>query len=94
MRRTPPASEANPPLDPQADATHGRMKAVLRIYALVHALLAALFACATLLLVVIAAKIGWFAFAEGLTRGAAHSAVGDHRLRARRQARCAERHGA
>ena len=47
------------------------MKAVLRIFGLVHALMAVLFACSALMLVVIATRTGWLAFAGGLDGRAA-----------------------
>jgi len=47
------------------------MKALLRVFATAHGLMALLFACAALLLIVIAARVGWEAFAAGLDRAAA-----------------------
>ena len=47
------------------------MKVLLRVFATVHGLMAILFACAALLLIVIAARIGWTVFAVGLDRAAA-----------------------
>jgi hypothetical protein len=43
------------------------MKLLLRAFSAIHALLAVLFAVAALMLVVIAAKVGWAAFIDGLT---------------------------
>ena len=51
------------------------MKVLLRLFSTVHALMALLFACATLLLIVIAARIGWAAFAAGLDRAAAQGLI-------------------
>jgi hypothetical protein len=51
------------------------MKALLRAFSFLHAVVALLFACASLMLIVIAAKIGWFAFVEGLTRAAAQRII-------------------
>ena len=51
------------------------MKALLRLFSAVHALMALLFACATLLLIAIAAYIGWAAFAAGLDRAAAQGLI-------------------
>jgi hypothetical protein len=51
------------------------MKALLRLFSAVHALMALLFACATLLLIAIAARIGWAAFAAGLDRAAAQGLI-------------------
>ena len=51
------------------------MKAFLRLFSTVHALMALLFACAALLLVVIAARIGWAVFAAGLDRAAAQGII-------------------
>ena len=42
------------------------MKLVLRAFALIHGLMALLFVCASLMLIVIATKTGWLAFASGL----------------------------
>ena len=47
------------------------MKILLRAFAMVHGLMAALFACAALMLIVIASRQGWFAFTAGLDRSAA-----------------------
>lgn len=47
------------------------MKAVLHAFALVHGLMAALFAAAALALITIAARAGWTAIAGGLGRNAA-----------------------
>lgn len=51
------------------------MKALLRVFSAVHALMALLFACAALLLIVIAARIGWGVFAAGLDRAAAQGII-------------------
>ncbi len=51
------------------------MKVLLRLFSTVHALMALLFACATLLLIAIAARIGWAAFAAGLDRAAAQGII-------------------
>jgi len=51
------------------------MKALLRVFATAHGLMALLFACAALLLIVIAARIGWEAFAAGLDRAAAQGII-------------------
>jgi len=51
------------------------MKYLLRALALAHGLLAVLFALAALMLVVIAAQVGWSAFAHGVTREAAQSVI-------------------
>jgi len=51
------------------------MRSLLRAFSLIHGLLAALFACAALMLVAIAAKVGWAAFVEGLTRAAAQHII-------------------
>src|SRR5688572_21840774 len=51
------------------------MKALLRAFSIVHALMAALFACAALMLIGIAAKMGWFAFVTGLDRAAAQGII-------------------
>ncbi len=51
------------------------MKALLRLFSTVHALMALLFACGALLLIVIAARIGWAVFATGLDRAAAQGII-------------------
>ena len=51
------------------------MKVLLRVFATVHGLMAILFACAALLLIVIAARIGWTVFAVGLDRAAAQGII-------------------
>ena len=51
------------------------MKALLRVFATAHGLMAFLFACAALLLIVIAARIGWTVFAAGLDRAAAQGII-------------------
>jgi Ni/Fe-hydrogenase subunit HybB-like protein len=47
------------------------MKALHNAFAIFHGLMAALFACAALMLITIAAKIAWAAFVGGLDRSAA-----------------------
>lgn len=47
------------------------MKAVMHAFALIHALMAALFAGAAVMLIVIATRLGWTALAGGLDRNAA-----------------------
>jgi hypothetical protein len=51
------------------------MKALLRAFSIIHALMAALFACAALMLIAIAAKMAWFAFVTGLNRQAAQGII-------------------
>ena len=51
------------------------MKALLRAFSALHGLLALLFAAAALMLVIIAAKIGWAAFVEGLTQASAQRII-------------------
>src|SRR5215471_10490006 len=51
------------------------MKAILRAFALIHGLLAILFACAAVMLVVIAARVGWSGFAQGFTTSAAQQII-------------------
>ena len=51
------------------------MKWVLRAFAVIHGVLAFLFACAALMLVVIAARVRWSAFTQGLTTGAAQQII-------------------
>jgi hypothetical protein len=51
------------------------MKVLLRAVSIVHGLMAILFACAALMLIVIAAKLGWVAFLGGLDRSAAQRII-------------------
>ena len=51
------------------------MKYLLRALSLAHGLLAVLFATAAFMLVVIAAQVGWSAFAQGITREAAQHVI-------------------
>lgn len=52
------------------------MKNLHRIFSVVHGLIAVLFACAALMLIIIAAKVGWLAFVGGLDRSAAQQIIG------------------
>lgn len=51
------------------------MKRILNLFPVIHALMAAVFAMAALMLLVIAARIGWNAFVGELDRGAAASII-------------------
>ena len=51
------------------------MKIVLRVISTIHALMAILFACAALILIVIAARVGWAAVFTGLDRAAAQGVI-------------------
>ena len=51
------------------------MKPFLRVFAVVHGFMAILFACAALMLIAVAAKVGWLAFAAGLNREAAQGVI-------------------
>jgi len=51
------------------------MKTLIRLFSTVHAFMAFLFACAAVLLIVIAARIGWDGFAAGLDRAAAQGII-------------------
>jgi hypothetical protein len=51
------------------------IKRLLRAFGIVHALMAVLFACAAVALIVIAARIGWSAFATGLDQRAAQEII-------------------
>ena len=51
------------------------MKLVLRVISTVHGLMAVLFACGALALIVIATRVGWNAVAEGLDRAAAQGII-------------------
>jgi hypothetical protein len=51
------------------------MKSMLRLVALVHALMAALFALAALMLIVISSRMAWLAFSAGLDKDAAQQII-------------------
>lgn len=51
------------------------MKLLSRLFSAIHAGMAALFACAALVLIVIAAKTGWLALVSGLDREAAQQVI-------------------
>jgi hypothetical protein len=51
------------------------MKIILRIFSSIHALMALLFVCAAIILIVIAARIGWTVFGAGLDRAAAQAVI-------------------
>lgn len=51
------------------------MKSLLRTFSIVHGVMAVLFACAALMLIIIAAKVGWVAFSGGQDRGAAQQII-------------------
>ena len=51
------------------------MKTLVRVFRFVHALMAFLFACAALMLITIATRIGWVAFIGGLDRAAAQAII-------------------
>lgn len=51
------------------------MKNLLRAFSFVHGLMAVLFVCAALLLIIIAATIGWQAIVGGLNRRAAQEVI-------------------
>ncbi|MHB1075751.1 hypothetical protein [Thiobacillus sp.] len=51
------------------------MKAIMRAFAIIHGLMAVLFACAALMLIVVAAHMGWTAFTAGLDQAAAQEII-------------------
>lgn len=51
------------------------MKLITRIFQAVHALMACLFACGALMLIAIAARMGWLAFTGGLDGAAAQQII-------------------
>ncbi len=51
------------------------MKNLMRLFGIIHGLMAFLFACAALMLIAIAAHMGWMAFAINLDRGAAQTII-------------------
>ncbi len=51
------------------------MKAFTYLFGIVHGLMAFLFACAALMLITIAARMGWVAFGGGLDRAAAQTII-------------------
>lgn len=54
---------------------HSPMKILIRFFASLHALIAVLFVCASLILIAIAANFGWHALAGGLEVGAAQGII-------------------
>jgi len=52
-----------------------KMRPLLRIFRFIHGLMAILFACAALMLIAIATRIGWLAFIDGLNRVAAQGII-------------------
>jgi hypothetical protein len=52
-----------------------RLKALMRLFRIVHGLMAFLFAGAALMLITIAARMGWLAFSGGLDRAAAQAII-------------------
>ena len=51
------------------------MKSLLQAFSIIHGLMAVLFACAALVLIIIAAKLGWLAFMAGVDRNAAQQVI-------------------
>ncbi len=51
------------------------MKSLTRLFRTIHVFMAVLFACAAIILIVIAARIGWVAFVGGLDRAAAQGII-------------------
>jgi len=51
------------------------LKTVLRLISTIHGLMAVLFACAAVVLIVIAARVGWAAVIAGLDRAAAQEVI-------------------
>jgi len=51
------------------------MKTVLKLFGVVHGLIAALFACAAVMLIIIASRTGWHAFMGGLDGAAAQQII-------------------
>ena len=52
-----------------------RVKTLTRIFRAIHVLMAILFACGAITLIVIAARMGWVAFVGGLDRAAAQGII-------------------
>jgi hypothetical protein len=51
------------------------MKTVLRLVSTIHGLMAVLFACAALILIVVAVRVAWVALLSGLDRSAAQGVI-------------------
>ena len=51
------------------------MKIVLKLFGVIHGLMAALFACAAIMLIIIASRMGWQAFMGGLDSAAAQQII-------------------
>ena len=52
------------------------MKIIKHLFQIVHGLMAALFACAALMLIAIATRMGWAAFSSGLNGSTAQAIIG------------------
>jgi len=66
--------------DAQAPTPPGRcydadVRTTIRLFAAVHALIAGLFVCASLVLIAIAARVGWHSLGSGLDAGAAQGII-------------------
>lgn len=74
-KQTPaPSLEPTPTREPEPKPKP-TMKAVMRVFTVVHAVMALLFGCAALMLIVIAARVGWNAIAGGLDEAAAQAII-------------------
>jgi hypothetical protein len=51
------------------------MKFLIRLFRIVHGVMGALFACAALMLIIIASRMGWLAFSAGLDGAAAQGVI-------------------
>src|SRR5450756_1655069 len=51
------------------------MKPFMRLFRIVHGVMAFLFACAALMLITIATRMGWLAFLDGFDRAAAQTII-------------------
>jgi len=60
---------------PRGGCYDANLKTLLRLFAAVHALIAGLFVCASLVLVAIAARVGWHSLGSGLDAGAAQGII-------------------
>ena len=60
---------------PPNHSYHATMKILIRLFSSLHALIAVLFVCASLILIAIAVNAGWHALAEGLDAKAAQGII-------------------
>ena len=60
---------------PRGRCYDANVRNMIRLFAAVHALIAGLFVCASLVLIAIAARVGWHSLGSGLDAGAAQGII-------------------